>query len=346
MPALLFQRNMNLKYNRKKNNKKKKKEDSNKEEGREYLSYKCAWRILKKVREDMSNNSNTYQMMGPLLETDETYIGPKPKKVKGQKNKKGRGTKKLPVHGIYDRHTGNVIMNIMYPDPNFKDHRIAGIQLKANIDKYCKKNSMIISDDFSGYNFLDKPNENNFGHYSVNHSKYKFQLEKGIHTNNIEQKWIPLKRGGLYHRYHNIALKYLPFYINEYCFRLNHKNAEKAFITFLEQSVIKKPKVTPFIIQSTMRAQSYARVDCPLKQHFINPDRVKVLKLIDMHTTKLSYTDNNGNVIYVLERSIESFGFGCGFDIWEFNRDFSVDNAFDFLELFDNEQNINELAAA
>jgi transcription elongation factor Elf1 len=138
MPALLFQRQIMSNYNI-------------------HITYKCVWRIFNKIRTAMSNiRKETF--ITKYLETDETYIGSSAKNFKGE-NKKGRGTHKTAVHGIFDRYTGKVRMHIMNPDEDGK--KITGKQLQENIDKYCKDGALIITDDFSGYKFLDKPNEKN-----------------------------------------------------------------------------------------------------------------------------------------------------------------------------------------
>jgi len=303
------------------------------------ITYKCAWRILNRIRIAMGNN-RTETMLSGMIETDETYVGPKAKRNKWGNNKKGRGTEyKIPIHGIYERDTGKVHMYIM--PPNEQGKKITGKQLKANIDKHCKKNAWIFTDEFSGYNILDKKDKDNkYNHRTVNHSKNQYSLKNGVHTNNIERAWSLMKRGGLYRRYHNISNENLQSYLNEYCFRFNYRETDIAFMTLLEKTLIQKPAVMPYIIKSTMR-YNYSNDPLPLHEQLKDTYKVNVLENINFYLSKLSYTDRYGNTVYVLERAFD----GYGFEFWEFDRDFSVDMCLDFLQIFDEEKRKEEAAA-
>ena len=65
------------------------------------VTYKCAWRILKKIREAMSN-SETKDMFNGMIEVDETYVG-KDDEDDDTPTKRGRGTNKNVVVGVLDR---------------------------------------------------------------------------------------------------------------------------------------------------------------------------------------------------------------------------------------------------
>lgn len=64
-----------------------------------------------------------------------------------------------------------------------------------------------MTDQFSGYNILDKENECNFIRLKVDHT-VTYSLGGGIHTNDIESFWAILKRG-VYGVFHNISVKYM-----------------------------------------------------------------------------------------------------------------------------------------
>ncbi|MDR1278052.1 MAG: IS1595 family transposase [Treponema sp.] len=169
------------------------------------VTYKTAWRMLQQIRRAMGNE-NMAKAFNVFVEIDETYVGGKPRKenVKLDKNgtvvpsekepsKRGRGTDKTPVIGVKERNSGKVYAKVALP--NEKGQKLTGKQLLSVLDTVCADNTTVASDNFSGYNILDKKHDNNFIHLSVNHSAGQFSNGKGVHTNGIENFWGILKRG-------------------------------------------------------------------------------------------------------------------------------------------------------
>ena len=201
------------------------------------VTYKTAWRILKQIRIAMSNEEMK-QFINTIVEMDETYVGGKPRKENKKsddenddennapKNKRGRGTKKTPV---VDRNNKQIHCKVALPNDDNKT--LSGKQLLAVLEEVCKNGSIIVTDEFRGYNIL---NYTDHQHYIVDHST---QYANGaIHTNNIESFWATLKRG-VYGMYHRISLKYLQQYVNEFCFRYNNRK-ENMFDLVLSQAVL------------------------------------------------------------------------------------------------------------
>jgi transposase-like protein len=220
------------------------------------VMYKTAWRMLKQIRTAMGN-VNMAKSFEALVEIDETYVGGKPRKENAQLDsngnvipsftppaKRGRGTKKTPVIGIKERNTKKVYAQVAFPNKYGK--KLTGKQLLNVLDKVCKDkyedqngyehNTTVVSDEFKGYNILDKKTQ--FVHLSVNHSLGQFSNGNGIHTNGIEGFWANLKRG-VYGIYHHISIKYMQKYVDEFCFRQNNKEYSSAFDAVLSQSVLK-----------------------------------------------------------------------------------------------------------
>ena len=199
-------------------------------------SYKGAWRMLHKIREAMAedNHQNAFEA---IVEIDETYVGGKPRKKNKHddenkedddnlpKPKRGRGTSKTPVIGVKERNTGKVHAVVA----NFNDEgkQLSGKQLFNVLKKVCKDNTTVMTDQFSGYNILNHPNEKNLVRIMVNHDMI-YSLGNGVHTNGIESFWAILKRG-IYGIFHHVSVKYLQRYVDEFCFRLNYRKEEDAF---------------------------------------------------------------------------------------------------------------------
>jgi len=210
------------------------------------VTYKTAWRMLRLIREAMGNE-DMRKTFDVLVEIDETYVGGKPRKEnlkldengkvavdEKQKSKRGRGTNKTPVVGVKERSSKRVYAKVMLADDDGR--KITGKQLLSVLDEVCREKTAVVSDDFSGYNILNKETENKYVHFSVNHSLGQFSAGKGIHTNNIENFWSLVKRQyvGTHHHY---STKYMQRYTDEMCFRQNHK--EGGFDVLLGQCVRK-----------------------------------------------------------------------------------------------------------
>lgn len=162
-----------------------------------------AWYMGMRIRKAMYNDATLLQ---GIVEMDETYVGGKPRKFDDKDNKRGRGTKKIPVVGMVER-DGSVRAQI--------SKRITAKKLsqlvRKNVDT---KNAILITDEFKGYSRMSKI----LPHLSVDHSKnYGTEV---INTNTIESFWSLLKRG-IMGQYHKVSEKYLPLYIGEFSYRFN-----------------------------------------------------------------------------------------------------------------------------
>jgi len=116
-----------------------------------------------------------------IVEVDESYFGATRTKGNSKPKKRGRGTLKQPVFGIFER-GGRVYTEII------SDAKKATLQ--AIIRGKVSLSSAIISDGWRGYNGLvdvgfDK-------HLRINHSE-AFS-DRGIHINGIESFWSFTKR--------------------------------------------------------------------------------------------------------------------------------------------------------
>ena len=116
-----------------------------------------------------------------VIEVDESFFGPSRLRGRPGPRKRGRGTTKQPVFGIYERH-GRVYTELVTDCS-------AGI-LQAIIRGRVNPESVVHSDGWKGYDGLvdlgyDK-------HFRINKSQHF--ASKGVHINGIEAFWSFTKR--------------------------------------------------------------------------------------------------------------------------------------------------------
>ena len=169
------------------------------------------------VRKAMGEGEQRELLTG-VVEVDETYIGGKPRKGNsgsseqdgGNKSTRGRGTKKTPVIGILER-GGDVRTKVV------KKSDLTAKKLSALVRQHVDiANSTLLTDEYTGYVGIKKFME----HHTVNHS-ICYVAEDGTHTNSIESFWAIVKRA-IVGQYHHVTVRYLPRYLAEISYRLNH----------------------------------------------------------------------------------------------------------------------------
>lgn len=117
------------------------------------------------------------------IEIDESYFGAR--RIRGLhiKLKRGRGTRKQPVFGIYQR--GGRVYTEIVPD-------CSGATLQAIIEHLVSVNAEVNSDGWTGYHGLVDVGYDK--HYRVNHGKNEWSDSHGHHINGIENFWSFTKR--------------------------------------------------------------------------------------------------------------------------------------------------------
>jgi transposase len=163
------------------------------------------------------------QMFGEV-ELDESYFGAK--RVRGftGKLKRGRGTLKQPVFGIFLRGC-RVYTEIV---PNCKKKTLQGI-IQGRIDP----KSVVYSDGWRGYDGLvdvgfDK-------HFRVNHGAHEFSKGYGVHINGIESFWSFTKRRLA--KFNGVKVNF-PLHLkeSEWRFKKNLKTLEQELIQILKNN--------------------------------------------------------------------------------------------------------------
>ncbi len=152
-------------------------------------------------------------MLSGTVEVDETYIGPQWRnrrwKIRKHGTKKGRGTFKQAVFGIYERKR---MIAKTFLVPNVQKKTLLGL-----IQMHVEKGSIVYSDGYQAYQHASK-----FGytHDWVDHDQNEFGRDE-VHTNGMEGFWGILKRrlkitGG-------IRMSRLHEYVAEETWRYNYR---------------------------------------------------------------------------------------------------------------------------
>jgi len=172
-------------------------------------------RMCRATREAMSRDPPT--PFSGTVEVDETYVaGAWRNRRKAERmwgTKRGRGTSKLPVFGIYERDRGVVWA--------WEVGDVKGRTLQAIISATVKPGATVNSDEFHSYEGLPKLG---YPHVTVQHSLSEY-ARGGVTTNGIEGFWGLLKRrlrsaGG-------IRKERLASYVMEEAWRYNHRKTEE-----------------------------------------------------------------------------------------------------------------------
>jgi transposase len=135
--------------------------------------------IFRKIIHD--NQIKQFKQFIGEVEVDESYFGPR--RIKGRATKRGRGTHRQPVFGIFER-DGRVYTEII-PDCSRKT-------LRAIIRGKINPSSTLYSDRWSGYDGLVDVGYDK--HFRINHKKDEFSDRHGAHINGIEAFWSFTKR--------------------------------------------------------------------------------------------------------------------------------------------------------
>jgi hypothetical protein len=178
------------------------------------------WSMMYRIRTAMAADPEQEKLLHGIVEADETYVGGKPRKANKRSddtpNKRGRGTKKIPVIGAIER-GGRVVAQVALP------HELSA----KGIAKFLKRfvdpaGTLLITDEYKGYNRVSET----MLHTVIKHAE-GYSDEGSVHTNTIEGFWALIKRAW-YGSHHHYSRKYMPLYISETCFKFNRRSMQKA----------------------------------------------------------------------------------------------------------------------
>ena len=175
------------------------------------VTYKTAWRMAFLIRNQLMGQNGDAPLSG-AVEVDETYIGGRPR-VRGI-SKRGRGTKKAIALGMVERQ--GRVMALTVPS-------VKSATLLPHVVEKVLPASTVYTDELHSYRGLPRAG---YFHRRIQHNE-RIYVSGDIHTNTIEGFWSLVKRGigGVYH---SVSAKHLQGYLNEYAWRYNRRNEDRA----------------------------------------------------------------------------------------------------------------------
>lgn len=186
------------------------------------------WSMMQRIRTAMAADPDQERLLHGIVEADETYVGGKPRKNNNRDddtpNKRGRGTKKVPIIGAVER-GGRVVARVA--NPGDLSAKGIGKFLTRFVDA---AGTILITDEYKGYGRVGRT----MLHAIITHAEQ--YVDGHVHTNTIEDFWSLIKRAW-YGSHHHYSRKYMPLYIAETCYKYNRRKSATAFSDSLRMFV-------------------------------------------------------------------------------------------------------------
>lgn len=172
------------------------------------VTYKTAWRIGHKIREQMDKHELKAMLQGHV-EIDEAYVGGK------RSGKRGRGAAGKTIVMGFKARGGRLVTEII---PNVK---LA--TLRAETLKTVEAGATISTDELYSYRLLK---EHGYSHVAVKHGAkewavYDAETDTLHHTNHVESFWRHFKHS-IRGTHVSISQQHMRKYLDEFTFRANH----------------------------------------------------------------------------------------------------------------------------
>lgn len=196
-------------------------------------SYRTAWHMAHRIRLAMQCEPIAGLLSGKV-ESDEAYIGGKPRKIAGVGGRPGkqRVSSKTPVQTLVER-DGRKRTRVLTS--------VTAANLKQNIDELADKSSTLMTDEAAQYRKIGREFEG--GHKVVQHGKHEYAKPDGSHINTAESSHALIKRG-MYGTFHHVSVKHLQRYLDEFDFRWDHRKTRDVERTNMALAQVEGKRLT------------------------------------------------------------------------------------------------------
>ena len=195
------------------------------------VNYKTALRMLHLIRQDLMEQD--YQ--GPLsgeVEVDSAYVGgqlhmgEKKRLWKTGEWNHGAATKERAMIFAATERKGRMRASVV---GSSRTQREASARIKEDLYEFVLPGSMIFTDDWGGYNSMEKAGAYSFRR--IRHSQ-RIYVEGEVHTNTVEGFFGHFKTD-LRGTHHSVSTRWLPGYLNEWVWKWNHRDDDRAMFRSL-----------------------------------------------------------------------------------------------------------------
>jgi hypothetical protein len=188
------------------------------------VNYRTAWHLNHRIREAMQSEQGLF---GGTVEVDATFHGGRldPRRKRAAYGKK-------PVAGVLQRSNESSTSKVRaFP----VEKEIAKVMTGVIRDNVAI-DAEVMTDEHMAY---AKLTTKGWKHDIVAHSKEEW-VRGNVHTQGIENFWSLFKRGVI-GSFHQVSVKHLHRYLNEFTFRFNNREAENIFAMIVLSLVTGKP---------------------------------------------------------------------------------------------------------
>lgn len=186
------------------------------------VTYKTAHRMFRLIRTLLNERDDiAADPLSGVVEMDATFLNPK-RRLSDPPGRPGKSLKERAIMGAVER--GGRVVALYVGGEN-------SIEAEYMLKAFVLPSAVVHTDESRAYMQVTKTGRR---HELIKHSE-KVYVDGDVHTQTIEGFWSNFKRGtnGVYH---SMSKKYLQNYLDEYCYRYNHRDDQTPmFWSFLSR---------------------------------------------------------------------------------------------------------------